>query len=162
MGGFLYIHAIFLYPKAILSPTLADFLQIETHEPIEALPSPPPRIQLLRARPQISRHPLFLIASSAKPSIGKETVPKVCFTSNLRRHVDCPEQNVPGATVAEALEAVFAGRPALRGYILDEQGCLHRHMALLVNGQAVRDRKQFAQPVGEDDEIFVMQALSGG
>ncbi|MDQ8184776.1 MoaD/ThiS family protein [Pelagicoccus sp. SDUM812002] len=89
-------------------------------------------------------------------------MPKVSFTSNLRRHVDCPEQVVAASTVAEALDLVFSQHPRLKGYVLDDQGSLHRHMAILVNGQAIRDRKQFAQPVEDHDEIFIMQALSGG
>ncbi|MBD5780914.1 MoaD/ThiS family protein [Pelagicoccus sp. NFK12] len=89
-------------------------------------------------------------------------MPKVSFTANLRRHVDCPEQVVTASTVAEALEIVFADHPRLKTYVLDEQGTLHRHMAILVNGQAIRERQHFALPVAEDDEIFIMQALSGG
>ncbi|MDQ8181265.1 MoaD/ThiS family protein [Pelagicoccus sp. SDUM812005] len=89
-------------------------------------------------------------------------MPKVSFTSNLRRHVDCPEQVVAASTVAEALDAVFADHPRLKGYVLDEQGSLHRHMAILVNGQAIRERRHFDLPVASDDEIFIMQALSGG
>lgn len=89
-------------------------------------------------------------------------MPKVCFTSNLQRHVDCPEQTVDGDTVAAALEAIFAERPRLRGYILDDQGALHRHMAILVNGVAIRDRQRLQLPVSDTDEIFIVQALSGG
>lgn len=89
-------------------------------------------------------------------------VPRVCFTSNLRRHVDCPEQTVDARNVAEALEAVFAQRPKLRGYILDDQGSLHRHMVILVNGVAIRDRERLQLPVEADDEIYIVQALSGG
>ncbi len=89
-------------------------------------------------------------------------MPTVSFTSNLRRHVDCPEQVVDAATVGEALDIVFTQHPRLKGYVLDEQGTLHRHMAILVNGQAIRERKRFALPLEEGDEIFIMQALSGG
>jgi hypothetical protein len=35
-------------------------------------------------------------------------MPRVSFTSNLRRHVECEAAEVEGATVAEALGAVFA------------------------------------------------------
>lgn len=89
-------------------------------------------------------------------------MPKVCFTSNLRRHVDCPEQVVSATTVGGALDIVFSQNPRLKAYVLDEQGTLHRHMTILVNGQAIRERRHFALPVEEHDEIFIMQALSGG
>lgn len=86
----------------------------------------------------------------------------VSFTSNLDRHLDCPTAKVTGETVAEALEAVFAGNPRLRGYVLDDQGALRKHMVVFVDGIALRDRQRLSDPVGADAEVFVMQALSGG
>jgi len=41
---------------------------------------------------------------------------------------------VDGATLSEALAAVFASRPTLRGYVLDDQGALRRHVAVYING----------------------------
>ena len=81
---------------------------------------------------------------------------------NLKRHVDCSEKVVDGETVSAALDKVFESYPKLRSYILDDQGSLHRHMAIIVNGEAVTDRSNLAHPVNKDDEIYVMQALSGG
>jgi len=69
---------------------------------------------------------------------------------------------VEGATVGAALAAVFASRPALRGYVLDDQGVLRRHVAVYVNGRVVNDRIGLSDPVGPGDEIYVFQALSGG
>ena len=89
-------------------------------------------------------------------------MPRVTFTSNLQRHVACPPCSVPGGTVREVLEAAFARYPRLRGYVVDEHGALRQHMVVFVNGQSVPDRKGLADPVGEADEVVVMQALSGG
>jgi molybdopterin converting factor small subunit len=44
-------------------------------------------------------------------------MPRVSFTSNLRPHVECEAAQVEGATVAEALDAVFAKNPRLRVYL---------------------------------------------
>ena len=60
------------------------------------------------------------------------------------------------------LDAVFAIQPTLRGYVLDDQGALRRHVAVYVNGAAVRDRTRLSDPLGSDDEVYVFQALSGG
>ena len=57
---------------------------------------------------------------------------------------------------------MFASRPALRGYVLDDQGALRRHVAVYVNGRLVDDRTGLTDPVGPRDEIYVFQALSGG
>lgn len=89
-------------------------------------------------------------------------MPNVAFTRALERFLEAPPAAVDGATVGEALAAVFAARPALRGYVLDDQGALRRHVAIYVNGRPVADRAGLGDPVGPDDEIYVFQALSGG
>jgi len=93
---------------------------------------------------------------------GAQTIPTITFTSALQRFLPAPTERVGGATVAEALAAVFAIHRALRGYVLDDQGALRRHVAVYVNGDPVRDRETLADPVGPRDEICVFQALSGG
>jgi sulfur-carrier protein len=89
-------------------------------------------------------------------------VPKVLFTPALRRFLDAPTVSVAGATAGEALAAVFASQPTLRGYVLDDQGALRRHVNVYVRGEPVRDRTRLSDPVGPDDEIYVLQALTGG
>jgi sulfur carrier protein ThiS len=89
-------------------------------------------------------------------------MPTVSFTSALQRFLPAPTAQVEGATVADALAAVFATRSALRGYVLDDQGVLRRHVAVYVNGNPVRDRETLTDPVCPRDEIYVFQALSGG
>ncbi len=87
---------------------------------------------------------------------------RVVFTNNLRRHVDCPETRAEGASVRAVLDAVFAANGRLRGYVLDDQAGLRRHMGIIVDGQSLRDRTGLSDPVQPDSEIFVLQALSGG
>ena len=86
----------------------------------------------------------------------------VSFTANLVRHVRCETQEVSGRTVADALQEVFEANPTLRGYVLEDDGALRKHMNVFVNGQQIADRRQLTDAVGEKDEIYVMQALSGG
>lgn len=85
-------------------------------------------------------------------------MPRVIFAPHLQRHVPCPDQDVPGATVGAALDAAFAAAPRLRGYVLDEQGRVRKHVAVFVGGARV-DRDHALAPT---DEVFVFQALSGG
>ena len=86
----------------------------------------------------------------------------VSFTSALQRFLPAPSAQVEGGTVGAALAVVFATRPVLRGYVLDDQGALRRHVAVYVNGRLVNDRSGLTDPVGPHDEIYVFQALSGG
>ncbi len=87
---------------------------------------------------------------------------RVRFTRNLRRHVETPDLDADGATVREVLDAALEGHDRLRGYVLDEQGTLRRHVTVFVDGEAIRDRAGLGDAVQPDSEIYVMQALSGG
>ena len=89
-------------------------------------------------------------------------MPRVAFTPNLQRHVDCAPGQTSGATVGEALEAVFVENPTVRRYVLDDQGTVRTHMVIFVNGRQIHDRTRLSDRVNDDDEIYVMQALSGG
>ena len=89
-------------------------------------------------------------------------MPRVTFTANLQRHLDCTSMEVAGDRVDRVLAAIFDQRPLLRSYIVDDQGRLRRHVNVFVNNKMVLDREGLADPVGEEDEVFVFQALSGG
>lgn len=89
-------------------------------------------------------------------------MPTVSFTPHLQRFLAAPPARVAGATVGKALAAVFAERPALRGYVLDDQGAVRRHVAIYIGGEPLRDRTGLSDPVGPEAEIHVLQALTGG
>lgn len=87
---------------------------------------------------------------------------RVVFTENIQRHVPCPATEVDGATVREVLDAVFAGNPQARSYVLDDQAALRRHMTIFVDGRMIRDRARLSDPVRSTSNVHVFQALSGG
>lgn len=89
-------------------------------------------------------------------------MPRVAFTPQLHRFLDAPPHRVEGATVRAALDAVFAGNPRLRGYILDDAGRVRTHVTVFVGDGALVDRTALSDAVSDDTEIFVLQALSGG
>ena len=89
-------------------------------------------------------------------------MPRVLFTSNLQRHVPCPDSVVAGTTVAQALAAVFADAPQVRDYVLDEQGHVRKHVHIYVDGSRITDREKLTDAVTPESEICVLQALSGG
>jgi predicted phage tail protein len=80
----------------------------------------------------------------------------------LQRHVPHAEFNVPGETVREALNAVFAQCPVLRGYVLDDQGAVRKHVAIFADNETLNDRQTLTDPIRPFTEIYLMQALSGG
>ena len=87
---------------------------------------------------------------------------KVVFTANVQRHILCPETEVPGRTVREVLDGVFVQNAQARGYVLDDQSALRRHMTIFVDGRMIRDRAHLSDAVGEASTIHILQALSGG
>ena len=89
-------------------------------------------------------------------------MPRVEFTPNLARQTHAPTCEVSGRTVAEALGQVFIQAPALRGYVLDDQGALRTHVVIFVDGVTIRDRARLSDALQPESEVFVMQALSGG
>jgi molybdopterin converting factor small subunit len=64
-----------------------------------------------------------------------------------------------GATVGELLDDLDRQFPGMRFRVVDEQGRLRPHMKVFVNQDSVRD---LAASLAEDDEVTIMQALSGG
>jgi sulfur-carrier protein len=65
---------------------------------------------------------------------------------------------IEGATVRDVLCGLELAQPAVGGWILDERGVLRRHIGVFVNGEHGREDT----PVGANDTIEVVQAISGG
>ena len=89
-------------------------------------------------------------------------MPLVRFTQNIQRHVKCPQKQVKGGSLRDALDDYFSSNENARGYVLDEQGALRHHMAIFINGKPTTDRTALSDTVTPECTIDVMQALSGG
>jgi ThiS family. len=89
-------------------------------------------------------------------------MPVVTFAPALTRHVACPPQQVAAGTLQAALAAAFLAAPELRGYVLDEQGAVRKHVAVFVNGELIASRTQLGQALAAQDRVMVIQALTGG
>lgn len=89
-------------------------------------------------------------------------MPTVEFAPALTRHVPCPPQQVEGGTLRAALDNAFRAAPALRSYVLDEQGAVRKHVAVFVNAQMIASRTQLDVALRPQDKVMVIQALTGG
>lgn len=87
---------------------------------------------------------------------------RVIFAEALQRHVASPPVEVPGCSVREVLDCVFSERTRAKGYVLDDQGALRKHMNIFVDGKPIRDRRGLSDAVGIRSEIYILQSLSGG
>ncbi|MFR0687952.1 MoaD/ThiS family protein [Enterobacterales bacterium AE_CKDN230030158-1A_HGKHYDSX7] len=87
---------------------------------------------------------------------------RIVFAPSIQRHVPIEERELPADTLAGALDAVFIEAPKLRGYLLDDQGGLRRHLTIFIDGLRLRDRTRLSDALAADSEVYVVQALSGG
>jgi hypothetical protein len=84
------------------------------------------------------------------------------FAKAFRRHVDCPDSTVQGDSVRQVFTEYFGANPGVQSYVVDETFALRKHIAVFVNDRQLTDRRMLSDPVGEQDEVYVFQALSGG
>ena len=87
----------------------------------------------------------------------------VKFTANLKRfYPKLAPGEFEGNNVAEILEAVNQQYPGIKDYIVDEQGKLRQHVNIFIHNVMVTDKDSLTDQVKNEDEIYIMQALSGG
>ena len=84
------------------------------------------------------------------------------FAPALQRHAAAPPVTAPADSLQSLLSTAFEQQPALQSYVLDEQGCVRKHVAVFLNGQLLHDRRRLDVPLAPDDRIYIAQALSGG
>lgn len=87
---------------------------------------------------------------------------RIVFTQQLRRFTAAPEVITDATSLREALEVAFKGTPNLRGYVLDDQGHLRKHVIVFIDGRRVRDYARLDDALTADSQVHVLQALTGG
>ncbi len=90
-------------------------------------------------------------------------------TVHLTRHLfsffpqlENQDITVEATTVGEVVQALEKRAPGIGFYICDERGRLRTHVNIFVSTQMIRDRKGLSDAVAANDEIHILQALSGG
>jgi len=85
------------------------------------------------------------------------------FTPILSRFFpELDNRTLATGTVADLLMQLEGEFPGLSAYLLDDQGALRQHVNIFVDGEKIRDLSTLSDQVGKGQEVFVMQALSGG
>lgn len=69
---------------------------------------------------------------------------------------------VEGATVGEALEALYGAHPELRERLSDEDGTLRRFINVYVAGDDIRFGELLDTPVFDGQEVQILPAVAGG
>jgi len=84
---------------------------------------------------------------------------KVLIPSSLLSYTQTPKVEASGATLTVLLADLDRQYPGLRFRVVDEQGQMRAHMRFFVNNEQVFDLSHTLSPT---DEVFLLQALSGG
>ncbi len=89
---------------------------------------------------------------------------KVKYTTHLQKFFPTLKQGlaIEGRTIAEVVAALDSRYPGLGGYIVDERGALRKHVNIFIGDSMIADRERLQDVVSDDQQIFIMQALSGG
>jgi molybdopterin converting factor small subunit len=86
-------------------------------------------------------------------------MPKVILMGSIRQHAGgLGVAEVEGSTARAAVAALERSYPALRGWVVDEQGTLRRHVKLFLGGAAV----SLDAALAPGDELHIIGAISGG
>ena len=66
------------------------------------------------------------------------------------------------SSVSEIVKGLDQQYPGLKDYLVDEQGRLRQHVNIFIGDKLIKDKEKLTDHVTDTDEIFIMQALSGG
>jgi hypothetical protein len=90
-------------------------------------------------------------------------MPHVAFTRLLQTFFpDLEDGELPGGTVREIIDELERRHPGIASYIVDETGRLRRHVNIFVGEEPIRDRQNLGDALRPEDQVFILQALSGG
>jgi molybdopterin synthase sulfur carrier subunit len=91
-------------------------------------------------------------------------MPRVICTRHLQRFFPTLQktEEVAGATVREVIAELDKRYPGFALYVVDETGRLRRHVNVFVGDEPICDREALSDGVSPADEMFILQALSGG
>lgn len=85
------------------------------------------------------------------------------FTYALKRfYPDLDAVEIDAIDVNEVVHAIDETFPGIKGYLLDDQGSLRKHVNIFVDGSLINDRTTLLDTLTKDSEVYIMQALSGG
>lgn len=96
------------------------------------------------------------------PQYATNTMATVTCTARLAHVGPRSAAAYPGDTLVAVLEAMETDYPKLKNYILDDQGRVRTHVAIFIAGTLQPRDTALTHPLNAHEEIFIMQALSGG
>jgi len=83
----------------------------------------------------------------------------VLIPSALQSYTGAPQVAAEAGTVGQLFDQLEQRYPGIRFRVIDEQDIFRRHMRCFVNGVQTFD---LDRPLAPEDDIVILQALSGG
>lgn len=84
---------------------------------------------------------------------------KVLIPGALRSYTERSVADASGPTLGAILSDLERQYPGIRFRVVDEQDQIRRHIRIFVNGGQVWN---LSEPLKAEDEVIIVQALSGG
>lgn len=86
------------------------------------------------------------------------------FAAHLQRHVTIADQTIAASTISEAIARACEAAPAMRHYVLDDQGNVRKHVAVFIDGTLFLPRHdmQRPSPLSDGAKVHIIQCLTGG
>jgi molybdopterin converting factor small subunit len=90
-------------------------------------------------------------------------MPVLKFTRNLERFYPglSPVKSAK-TSLQELIDEADNKYPGIKDYILDEQNRLRKHVQIFIDNRMIHDRNHLPSDLRPEDEVYIMQALSGG
>ncbi len=90
-------------------------------------------------------------------------MPKLYVPTIMRKNVEGKSTlDVAGGTVSAVLAALVTDYPHVKPQLLNNEGHVHPHINVFVNGEDIRALEGEATSVAERDEVFMISAMAGG
>ena len=90
-------------------------------------------------------------------------MPKVIFTPALKKFFPGMKlQTISPGTVFEAILELEKTYPGLKTYLLEDNDALRKHVNIYIGNNLIKDRDNLSDLLNEKDELYILQALSGG
>lgn len=86
----------------------------------------------------------------------------ISFAAHLQRHVAIADQTVVATTIGDAIDTACKAAPAMRHYVLDDQGHVRKHVAVFIDGALFLPRDDMQRALNENAKVHIIQCLTGG
>ena len=87
----------------------------------------------------------------------------VKFTSNLKSFFPrLSEFSTEKNSLQALIDEIENKYPGIKAYLLDDQNTVRKHVNIFINGKSISDKHLLKDTLSAGDEVYFMQALSGG